>query len=137
MLWTPVCNLSFHSSLWESDFVVYAVVQSSLYFDPPSLPLSLHHSSSLTLPPLSLSLSFPPSLTLPPSHIPPSLLLSFPPSLPLCLLSSSSSQVSPTPPSRHWYSGDVWCAGEDGRALCPPKFRQPVSFQYAMPCISL
>jgi len=54
---------------------------------------------------LPLSLSLLPSLS---SSLPPSL---FHPPVPLCLLSSSSSsQVSPTPPSRCWYSGDIWCA---------------------------
>ena len=100
---TILCVQSqFHSSVWGMRFCVvwymYAVVQSSLYFDPPSSP-------SLLPPPFPC-----PSLS-------PSLLL---------LLAGESHPSLP----------DAGIVGEDGRVLCPPKFRQPVSFQYAMLCIS-
>ena len=117
-LHTILCVQSqFHSSVWGMRFRVvwymYAVVQSSLYFDPPSSP-------SLLPPPFPC-----PSLS-------PSLLLLLTgeshPSLPDAGILVTSGVLN---------VGVCWGVGEDGRVLCPPKFRQPVSFQYAMPCISL
>ena len=68
--------------------LVYQVARACILVYP-SLATLLHTASLLP--------SLPPSLPLPPSPI-------------SLYLLPSSSQVSPTPPSRRWYSGDIWCA---------------------------